>query len=76
MAVSVFSTVSKFGLVSLSKQSVDLLQTAVCSPCSTVRLTRRSRVKISANQSTLPSVLYLNSLFRRWLRRSIAHSIM
>ena len=30
-------------------------------------LTRRSRVKISANQRTLPSVLFLSLLFRRWL---------
>ena len=30
-------------------------------------LTRRSRVKISANQSTLLSVLFFNLLFWRWL---------
>ena len=29
---------------------------------------RRSRVKISANQRTLPSVLFLSLLFRRWLK--------
>ena len=29
--------------------------------------TRRSRVKISANQSMLLSVLFLNLLFRHWL---------
>ena len=32
-----------------------------------LRTTRRSRVKISANQSTLLSVLFFNLLFWRWL---------
>ena len=34
---------------------------------SRAEISRRSRVKISANQSTLPSVIFFNLLFCRWL---------
>ena len=58
-------------LISVLKNSIEY--SFVFFKCFT---TRRSRVKISANQSTLPLVLFLNLLLHRWLRQSIARSIM